>query len=57
MAPDEFLTQAASKVIFEHVVFVTHPPPVLVIQLFPGKYASHASLVVNVVGAFAQVLF
>ena len=35
--PLEFLTQAASKVIAEHVVFVTHPPPVFVIQLFPVK--------------------
>lgn len=56
VAPEEFLIQAASKVINEHVVFITHPPPVFVIQLLFGKYASHASLVVNVVGALAQVL-
>lgn len=34
---DEFLTQAASKVIAAQVVFVTHPPPVFVMQLFPVR--------------------
>lgn len=35
--PVEFLTQAASNVIAAQVVFVTHPPPVFVIQLFAVK--------------------
>jgi hypothetical protein len=43
-------------VIAAHVVFTTHPPLVLVMQLLFGKYDSQSVLETSEVGAFAQVL-
>jgi hypothetical protein len=53
VVPVALLTQAAEIVAEEHVVFVTHPAPV-VMQVV--KNPEQAELVVKVLGALAQVL-
>jgi hypothetical protein len=49
-------THAPRTVMLPQVVFVTHPPLVLVIHLLFGKYVSQSVFETSVVGAFAHVL-